>query len=261
MKLVSLKSSKERSEKTTGRNLSHPSASSSVTKNNTVPSSSNKRRAEDNNFVETSQRKPVVKKAKISSALDSIRNLSNSFEETSSVENDDMIVDDYESPNDNTSNMAGLPSDFFDSSQPKSEEIIDKAKQENLNETQKPEAIPEGFFDDPKLDAKARKVEYKDPADEEWEKFQKALSTENQVSEAIILEEDEESRVDRALDEISEQRLYYIRADVLRDKQVALKNSNKKNDDKIHEEMKVDNESDTDSDDIDDMFDWRAKKA
>lgn len=56
-------------------------------------------------------------------------------------------------------------------------------------------------------------------------------------------------------------RLYYVRADVLRDKQVALKNSNKKNDDKIHEEMKVDNESDTDSDDIDDMFDWRAKKA
>lgn len=28
---------------------------------------------------------------------------------------------------------------------------------------------------------KARKIEYKDPAQEEWEKFQKALSTENQV--------------------------------------------------------------------------------
>ena len=43
-------------------------------------------------------------------------------------------------------------------------------------------AIPEGFFDDPKLDAKARKVEYKDPMNEEWEKFQKTIQKEDDVS-------------------------------------------------------------------------------
>ena len=42
-------------------------------------------------------------------------------------------------------------------------------------------ALPEGFFDDPKLDAKARKVEYKDPMTEEWEKFQKTIQKEDDV--------------------------------------------------------------------------------
>ena len=45
-------------------------------------------------------------------------------------------------------------------------------------------AIPEGFFDDPKLDAKARKVEYKDPMNEEWEKFQKTIQKEDDVSKS-----------------------------------------------------------------------------
>lgn len=69
------------------------------------------------------------------------------------------------------------------------------------------EAIPEGFFDDPKLDAKvhvhretcifhhllalhflfpsppiqARKVEYKDKMEEEWEMFQKSIQKESDV--------------------------------------------------------------------------------
>ena len=42
-------------------------------------------------------------------------------------------------------------------------------------------ALPEGFFDDPKMDAKARKVEYKDPMTEEWEKFQKSIAKETDV--------------------------------------------------------------------------------
>ena len=43
------------------------------------------------------------------------------------------------------------------------------------------DSLPEGFFDDPKLDAKARKVEYKDPITEEWEKFQKSIQKEDDV--------------------------------------------------------------------------------
>ena len=42
-------------------------------------------------------------------------------------------------------------------------------------------ALPEGFFDDPKMDAKARNVEYKDPMTEEWEKFQKSIAKETDV--------------------------------------------------------------------------------
>ncbi len=47
-------------------------------------------------------------------------------------------------------------------------------------------SLPEGFFDDPKKDAKARKVEYKDPELEEWEKFQKSIQKEEDVSVAIV---------------------------------------------------------------------------
>ncbi len=43
-------------------------------------------------------------------------------------------------------------------------------------------SLPEGFFDDPKKDAKARKVEYKDPELQEWEKFQKSIQKEDDVS-------------------------------------------------------------------------------
>ncbi|CAI8017224.1 Zinc finger protein 830 [Geodia barretti] len=53
---------------------------------------------------------------------------------------------------------------------------------ENLQET----AIPEGFFDDPKMDAKARKVEYKDKMEEEWERFQKTIQKENDVSNPLF---------------------------------------------------------------------------
>ena len=42
--------------------------------------------------------------------------------------------------------------------------------------------LPEGFFDDPKKDAKARHVEYKDPMTEEWERFQKSIQKEDDVS-------------------------------------------------------------------------------
>ncbi len=41
--------------------------------------------------------------------------------------------------------------------------------------------LPEGFFDDPKKDAKARMVDYKDPLNEEWERFQKSIQKENDV--------------------------------------------------------------------------------
>ncbi|XP_063778816.1 zinc finger protein 830 isoform X2 [Pseudophryne corroboree] len=68
------------------------------------------------------------------------------------------------------------------------------------------EALPEGFFDDPEVDAKVRKVDApKDQLDKEWEEFQKEMRQANTVSEAIVAEEDEEGRLDRQIDEIDEQ--------------------------------------------------------
>lgn len=66
-------------------------------------------------------------------------------------------------------------------------------------------ALPEGFFDDPIKDAKARQTEYKDPVEEEWEKFQHEIKEASNFSNAIIAEEQEEAITERQIDEIDEQ--------------------------------------------------------
>lgn len=72
-------------------------------------------------------------------------------------------------------------------------------------EPQKDDALPEGFFDDPIKDAKARNSEYKNPVEEEWEKFQQAIKEESDFSNAIIAEDQEEAITERQIDEIDEQ--------------------------------------------------------
>lgn len=69
----------------------------------------------------------------------------------------------------------------------------------------KNEALPEGFFDDPIKDAKARNLDYKDPVEEEWEKFQQEIKEASDFSNAIIAEEQAEATAERQIDEIDEQ--------------------------------------------------------
>lgn len=54
-------------------------------------------------------------------------------------------------------------------------------------------------------DAKIRNQEYKDPVEEEWEKFQKEIKEAEAESKVIINEDHEEATVERQLDEIDEQ--------------------------------------------------------
>lgn len=65
--------------------------------------------------------------------------------------------------------------------------------------------LPEGFFDDPKKDAVARNLEYKDPVQEEWDRFQKEIREAATVSNEIIAEDQEESTAERQIVEIDEQ--------------------------------------------------------
>merc|ERR1712226_474016 len=57
-------------------------------------------------------------------------------------------------------------------------------------------ALPEGFFDDPVMDAKARGVAYVDKEEEEWEAC---------VAQNILVEDRTEATVDRQIEEIDEQ--------------------------------------------------------
>ncbi|XP_011158108.1 zinc finger protein 830 isoform X2 [Solenopsis invicta] len=77
----------------------------------------------------------------------------------------------------------------------------EKEKIKDIN----PATLPEGFFDDPVMDAKVRNVEYKDPIEEEWEKFQKEIKEETAQSAQIIADDQEEATTERQMDEIEEQ--------------------------------------------------------
>ena len=65
--------------------------------------------------------------------------------------------------------------------------------------------IPEGFFDDPKLDAKARQVQYVNVEEEEWQKFQKEIAEEEVNAQEILTEDRNEATTDRQIEEIDEQ--------------------------------------------------------
>ncbi|XP_027038115.1 zinc finger protein 830-like isoform X2 [Pocillopora damicornis] len=187
--------------------------------------------------VETNEEAPK-KKLKVDNSSDA-----NSFTDSLEEIKDEISTDE----------QAGLPSDFFDHE-------IKSEMQQHIASGDSTEGIPEGFFDDPKLDAKVRKVEYKDQAEEQWEKFQKEMQVENQVSQSIVEGEDEESRVNRELSELSEQRVYFLRADALRDKQSSLKDkfSNLKS---LQPQPQRETTSDSDDSDFDEFLDWRAKKV
>lgn len=126
------------------------------------------------------------------------------------------------------SNKNALPENFFDNPNPKSfyeatltktsiktnlvnikritdTDKADEASSEMAIDQHKDETLPEGFFDDPIKDAKARNSEYKDPVEEEWEKFQQEIKTASDFSNAIIAEDQEEAITERQIDEIDEQ--------------------------------------------------------
>ncbi|XP_012163633.1 zinc finger protein 830 [Bombus terrestris] len=178
--------------------------------------------------------------------------------------------------------LSSLPSDFFDnpkqvnctipSSTPiitqqsendkepvhekdlKNVEVEEEKEKERSKDTNQP-PLPEGFFDDPVLDAKVRNVEYKNPIEEEWEKFQKEIKEEAAQSAQIIADDQEEATTERQLDEIEEQIRHWSRVMdlVKRKEQVQATDRKQKNtDEDVSSEDEVD---------FDEFLDWRAKNS
>ncbi|GBM16110.1 Zinc finger protein 830 [Araneus ventricosus] len=171
----------------------------------------------------------------------------------------DMDTTDDTVPTQNSSNN-GLPPGFFDSNASNSSippiSAPETPMEENITAVAKSAdaSLPEGFFDDPVLDAKARNIEYKDPVEEEWEKFQKAIAEETNVSNTIIEEDLEETVLERDIEQIDEQIHQWERVknlQVLAD-DVKMKTIDKDDDN---------NESGNTDDDLDedDLLDWRSK--
>ncbi|XP_045362906.2 zinc finger protein 830 [Camelus bactrianus] len=171
------------------------------------------------------------------------------------------------------SGSSRLPSNFSDTNPPKAPliphsgsiekaEIYEKVVERRENTA---EALPEGFFDDPEVDARVRKVDApKDQMDKEWDEFQKAMRQVNTISEAIVAEEDEEGRLDRQIGEIDEQIECYRRVEKLRNRQDEIKNKLKEV--LTIKELQKKEEENVDSDDegeLQDLLsqDWRVKGA
>ncbi|XP_043527758.1 zinc finger protein 830 [Frieseomelitta varia] len=131
------------------------------------------------------------------------------------------------------------------------EEEKEKDKSKDINQP----LLPEGFFDDPVLDAKVRNVEYKNPIEEEWEKFQKEIKEETAQSAQIIADDQEEATTERQLDEIEEQIRHWSRVMdlVKRKEQVQATDRKQKNAD---EDI-----SSGDETEFDEFLDWRAKNS
>lgn len=143
--------------------------------------------------------------------------------------------------------------------------VIPIAPQEKHNKTldtqevpkQNDESLPEGFFDDPKLDAKARNLEYRDPVEEEWEKFQKEIKEADYESSAIIADDQEEATTERQIQEIDEQMRNWSRVLTLEKKKVEIISATKTTDMEV-EEHDSSNEEELE---FDEFLDWRAKKS
>uniref|UniRef100_A0A8C6XBM5 Zinc finger protein 830 n=1 Tax=Naja naja TaxID=35670 RepID=A0A8C6XBM5_NAJNA len=145
-------------------------------------------------------------------------------------------------------------------------EYVQKAEPQEKNHQRREntaEALPEGFFDDPEVDAKVRKVDTpKDQMDKEWDEFQKAMRQINTISEAIVAEEDEEGRLDRQIGEIDEQMECFRRVEQLRDRQEIRKYKLKEAMKQTITQTKEDEDIDSnDEGELQDLLsqDWRAK--
>lgn len=82
--------------------------------------------------------------------------------------------------------------------------IPDEEEEASIVDLAAPSALPEGFFDDPELDAKARGVSRAEKLDAEYEEFRKIIQTEEVKSDVLIEKDDVLRDVDRDLDEVEE---------------------------------------------------------
>lgn len=118
--------------------------------------------------------------------------------------------------------------------------------------------LPEGFFDDPVLDAKARNVEYKDPREEEWERFQKEIKEETSLSALILEEDQEEASSGRRIEQIDEQIHNWSRILNLEVKKEKVQEAVRNNNAMIEYDDNDDSSYGTD-DEVEEFFNWRSK--
>lgn len=120
--------------------------------------------------------------------------------------------------------------------------------------------LPTGFFDDPVRDARERNVEYKDPVEEEWKKFQTVMSGEANRADILVQDEHEENQKDTTLEEIDRQLSSWSKIDQLQKKIDDLRSNKSKPCKKRECEKEFKCESDDEEDHFNLLLDWRSKQ-
>lgn len=105
--------------------------------------------------------------------------------------------------------------------------------------------LPEGFFDDPEMDAKARGQSRSDNLEAEFEEFKKIIQTEEVKSEVIIEKDDLMSNVDRDIEEVDELISRWTKIENLHNRREELRMRSKK---AAEEKIEIDQASDSDED-------------
>lgn len=123
--------------------------------------------------------------------------------------------------------------------------------------------LPEGFFDDPVVDARARGKEYKNPEDIEWEAFKKEIAVEVSASVELAAEEQLTETTGRQLEEIDEQMRAWSRVrdiEIRKDAVDSQLNSKKATPAPAPAPVHQSDEE-LDEADLDEFLDWRQKKT
>lgn len=109
-----------------------------------------------------------------------------------------------------------------------SKKTAESVSEDKKGEGKMSEVLPEGFFDDPKRDAKMRGVNPEETMEKEWESFQKLIENENEQSELIVAQQDQIDQLERDFSETHQQNGFYTRAEELRKQQETIFNSERK---------------------------------
>ena len=172
------------------------------------------------------------------------------------------IIKKDEEPLPSTTIASGksLPPDFFDKSIPQSTSEEDKptAGESSKDIVHQQGELPKGFFDNPKEDAKARHAPFKNPMDEEWEKFQRVMAVESFKADNLEEEDLESFQVERDVDEIEEQLSSWAKIDKLQKKADELLRERMEHDKKANAKK---DEDDTSDDEDFDFDSWRSKST
>jgi len=141
----------------------------------------------------------------------------------------------------------------------------DDSQDENTEDkTTSDTTVPEGFFDDPVEDAKARGIEYKDPEEEEWESWKKEIAVELTQSADILAEEQLGETVERQIEEIDEQMKAWTRVIEIEKKKDEVEEQfkiKKEVNDDAQDDAELGSDEEIDEGAIEDLFDWRKKKS